>query len=137
MRTSTENMLIMMIIAILLYLCSEIKSRQRYYKHSKEGFNIIIKSNLDLIIEDIYRYTRSKKEIPSNLEDLCKDRPPKERNFYKNNILTDIWGTPYRYEVEGKKIKITSAGRDKIFGTKDDVVEGITVKIKSFKSDKK
>ncbi len=115
MKSSKKNLFILTIIALLLYLYSEYKTLQRCIRER-------VKSDISDIVEDIYRYVRIKGELPSELEDLCKDRPSRARNFYKNNILKDIWGTPYCYEVEGKKIKITSAGRDKKFGTKDDVI---------------
>lgn len=34
----------------------------------------------------------------------------------------DAWGTPYRYELIDGKPVIISAGHDKVFGTKDDIV---------------
>jgi general secretion pathway protein G len=35
----------------------------------------------------------------------------------------DQWGTPLRYEAGTNSVSIRSAGRDKVFGTPDDVVE--------------
>jgi general secretion pathway protein G len=40
--------------------------------------------------------------------------------------LSDEWGTPLRYEAGSNCVSIRSAGRDKVFGTSDDVVEAWT-----------
>lgn len=36
--------------------------------------------------------------------------------------LKDAWGNPFRYEATSQGPKITSAGKDEEFGTKDDLV---------------
>jgi len=125
MKSSKRNLLILMIIAMLLYLYSEYKTLQQCIKEK-------VKSDIDYIVEDINIYVKTKKRLPSKLEDLYEDCQPMVRDFYMKDILKDVWGTPYRYEVEGKKIKITSAGRDKNFGTKDDVIVERIFRIKSF-----
>jgi general secretion pathway protein G len=40
--------------------------------------------------------------------------------------LVDQWSTPLRYEVGTNSVSIRSAGRDKVFGTADDIVEAWT-----------
>ena len=42
--------------------------------------------------------------------------------------LVDQWGTLLRYEAGTNSVSIRSAGRDKIFGTSDDIVEAWTWK---------
>lgn len=39
----------------------------------------------------------------------------------KSDSSLDIWGKPLRGRIRGGKLRITSAGADKKFGTKDDV----------------
>ena len=60
--------------------------------------------------------------LPDSIADLTKESD----NGYQSPLLkshynTDSWGTPYQFKRNGRKVAITSAGRDKKFGTKDDV----------------
>ena len=72
-------------------------------------------------------YTRSKMMI---LETLKRDgimRYPTPEEWEKGmsdvppDRLADPWGKPYRYDLVDGKARLTSAGRDQIFGTSDDI----------------
>lgn len=40
---------------------------------------------------------------------------------YLTELVPDPWNTPFRYELTNGQVIVTSAGPDKIFGTKDDI----------------
>ncbi len=43
----------------------------------------------------------------------------------ERDVTLDTWGTEYRHKIEGRSIRVSSAGPDKAFGTGDDIeVEG-------------
>ena len=42
---------------------------------------------------------------------------------YWEGALVDQWGTALRYDAARNSVSIHSAGRDKVFGTPDDVVQ--------------
>jgi hypothetical protein len=61
---------------------------------------------------------------PASLKDLLENQAdPAWRGPYISDaaMLTDAWGTPFRYEIVGGIPEITSAGPDRTFGTPDDL----------------
>lgn len=68
------------------------------------------------IIASIYNYRLANYSLPKSLRDLVNE------GYIKSSALTDEWGTEYKFEVKGNKVIITSAGPDKKFNTKDDIV---------------
>ncbi|MFN4244957.1 MAG: competence type IV pilus major pilin ComGC [Brevinematia bacterium] len=68
------------------------------------------------IIASIYNYRLSTYSLPVSLKDLVNE------GYIKSSALVDEWGTDYKFEVKNNKVVITSAGPDKRFGTKDDIV---------------
>ncbi len=60
--------------------------------------------------------------LPDSIADLTKE----SENGYQSPLLkshynTDSWGTPYQFKKNRRKVTITSAGSDRIFGTEDDL----------------
>lgn len=48
--------------------------------------------------------------------------------FNKHDInaqeqIVDSWGTPFRFFIDNVGVTVVSAGKDKVFGTADDVIE--------------
>jgi hypothetical protein len=41
--------------------------------------------------------------------------------YFSHPVSNDAWGTPYRYILQDNKYTISSAGKDKIFDTNDDI----------------
>ncbi len=68
------------------------------------------------IIASIYNYRLANYSLPKSLRDLVNE------GYIKSSALTDEWGTEYKFELKGNKVIITSAGPDKKFNTKDDIV---------------
>lgn len=44
-----------------------------------------------------------------------------KREISPNGEILDPWQTPYRIVFDDKGVLVTSAGKDKLFGTKDDI----------------
>jgi hypothetical protein len=57
-------------------------------------------------------------KLPDSMEDLTKETDDKPALLH---YRTDLWGTPYQFKRNGRKVTITSAGPDRKFNTKDDV----------------
>ncbi|MGJ8592381.1 MAG: type II secretion system protein GspG [Aquaticitalea sp.] len=65
----------------------------------------------------LFLYKESFNAYPAQLTELTKGRP------LRDNWLTDAWGNPYRYKVDGgnQTFVVTSAGSDGEVGTDDDI----------------
>jgi type II secretion system protein G len=68
------------------------------------------------IIAAIYNYRLANYSLPSSLKILV------DEGYIKSEALKDEWGTDYKFSLANNEITITSAGPDKKFGTKDDIV---------------
>ena len=81
---------------------------------------------IELFSDDTGRYPATEEglvalvDAPEGLEDW--------RGPYLKKIVPDKWGTPYRYSFPGPKsggpFDLISAGADRKFGTRDDLVYG-------------
>jgi hypothetical protein len=63
--------------------------------------------------------------LASNEFVLCSIPPEYDLRFLTNQAgaLIDVWQTPYKIEfLEQTNFGVHSAGKDKIFGTKDDII---------------
>lgn len=67
---------------------------------------------IEIRIREFYAQHR---EIPNSLYDLP------ERPGY-NNSLQDAWGSAFQYKTDGLTLTLSSAGRDGVFGTDNDIV---------------
>ena len=82
--------------------------------------NIMIQR--DQVIQISYHLLAYRKEhgmFPGNLEELSRYAPGCK--------LIDRWQTPLRYEKNGDTFVVTSAGTDKKFGTKQDIIARLDV----------
>ncbi len=62
-------------------------------------------------------------ELPDSLQAL-RERPEGAKQWagpYFSQDLEDVWGAPYRYQRDGDRYTLTSAGPDGKFGTGDDI----------------
>jgi hypothetical protein len=55
-----------------------------------------------------------------NPRSICFIQFPKDHRATDGSFL-DAWGTPYRIDFEGTNLVIASAGKDRRWGTKDDI----------------
>ena len=68
------------------------------------------------MIAAIYNYRLANYSLPSSLKVLV------DEGYIKSEALKDECGTDYKFSLANNEITITSAGPDKKFGTKDDIV---------------
>lgn len=74
---------------------------------------------IEMRIREFYAQHR---EIPNSLYDLP------ERPGY-NNSLQDAWGSAFRYKTDGLILTLSSAGRDGVFSTDNDIVHQLELPI--------
>lgn len=68
------------------------------------------------IIASMYSYRLSTYSLPRNLKILV------DEGYIKSNAMYDEWNTEYSFQTFGNRVVIKSAGPDKKFGTRDDIV---------------
>lgn len=106
-----EILIVLAIIGILLTIAipnlfrAEEATRKRATEIEMKG-----------IIASMYSYRLSTYSLPRSLKTLV------DEGYIKSNAMYDEWNTEYSFQVSGNKIVIKSAGPDKKFGTRDDIV---------------
>ncbi|MCX8096145.1 MAG: prepilin-type N-terminal cleavage/methylation domain-containing protein, partial [Spirochaetes bacterium] len=106
-----EILIVLAIIGILLTIAipnlfrAEEATRKRATEIEMKG-----------IIASMYSYRLSTYSLPRSLKTLV------DEGYIKSNAMYDEWNTEYSFQVSGNKVVIKSAGPDKKFGTRDDIV---------------
>jgi hypothetical protein len=73
--------------------------------------------NLEALSREVLSYAADGRGLPEKLGDLRKFHPTA-------GSLPDAWGKTIRYEkLSDESFRLTSAGPDGAFGTKDDIVK--------------
>ncbi|MCA9643046.1 MAG: type II secretion system protein [Myxococcales bacterium] len=62
-----------------------------------------------------YRVTENSDTCPT------VDEMQEQRVISRGSKTTDAWGKPFRIHCEGDEVVVISAGKDKVFGTDDDI----------------
>jgi hypothetical protein len=77
------------------------------------------KYEMNEISETLKNYKSETGVFPENLNDLIGNRP------LRKTWTKDAWGKDYNYYkyADGTGYKLTSSGKDKKFGTKDDLIK--------------
>jgi len=76
----------------------------------------LTKANMHTLKTAIFMFTAEEGRTPKDLKELKAS----SRQFGAN---LDSWGTPIRYKrLSDQNFRLTSAGRDKLFNTSDDIV---------------
>lgn len=106
---------------VFVYLLFMVKGKEtEQIKESVEAFgrakDKLTRTNMISLTHSIDAYIANWGEAPASLNDIRSTNP-----------LTlgkeDAWGTKLKYErLSAEKIRLTSAGKDKTFGTEDDIV---------------
>ena len=78
----------------------------------------VTKSEMTEISESLKSYRSETGVFPENLNDLIGNRP------LRKTWTKDAWGIDYNYykSEDGTGFKLTSSGKDKKLGTKDDLI---------------
>lgn len=71
----------------------------------------------------IDRYEMELSKYPENLAELVKEGDEKWPGPFldQQEVPKDQWGQEFKYEIIGKRVRITSAGPDQQMGTADDL----------------
>ena len=84
-----------------------------------EGNVMIQRDQVTQISYHLLSYRKENGTFPDTLEELVQYAPDCKS--------VDRWQTPLRYESNGETFIVTSAGADKKFGTKQDVIARLDV----------
>jgi type II secretion system protein G len=106
-----EILIVLAIIGILLTIAipNLFKAEEAAKKRATE-------MEMKGIMASIYNYRLANYSLPNSLKILV------DEGYIKSEALTDEWGTEYKFSLVNNEITIISAGADKKFGTKDDIV---------------
>lgn len=87
----------------------------------------ISKGRVDLICIGLMHYRRISGSFPGNGLNLSTEFAQAGiRLGLQSSPPEDYWGLEIGYTIAGDEVRVISAGPDKIFGTKDDIVRGFT-----------
>ena len=117
-----------------MYTCPVSKADERYrefkyyeqYREVKKGPRPDIKEELPVNEAELQVYLKwiRKYDIRDNKSNIKYDRfgyrPPEKKLGPSDEEYWDYYGNPLKFELTGEGLKVTSAGRDGIFGTEDD-----------------
>ena len=84
-----------------------------------EGNIMIQRDQVTQISYHLLKYKKERGTFPKDLDELARYAPECK--------LIDRWQTPIRYENNGETFIVTSAGADKKFGTKQDIIARLDV----------
>jgi general secretion pathway protein G len=79
---------------------------------------------IDSIKSAVDRYEMELGKYPENLAELVKEGDEKWPGPFldQEEVPRDHWGREFKYEIIGKRVRITSAGPDQQMGTADDLL---------------
>ncbi len=81
-------------------------------------------TDLDTLLLAVMMFEEEYGRLPKSLEELKRQEQSesgKSGEPFVEGSLCDPWGTPYHFSVEGRQIRVSSAGPDRKFGTSDDI----------------
>jgi hypothetical protein len=90
-----------------------------YYTEYNSYPSITDNAQLHLILDGGSINTAHGVENPRQIQFMSFNK----RDINAKGEVVDPWGTPYRFTFDEKGVTVTSAGKDKQFGTTDDIVE--------------
>jgi general secretion pathway protein G len=82
------------------------------------------KANIQSIKTAITKFQLDVERLPKTLDELVKESPKPWDGPYldADEVPKDGWKNDFRYEPEGRRVRVRSAGPDKQFDTDDDIV---------------
>lgn len=89
----------------------------------------LTKAAMKVLVQDMQRYKLDNFKYPTTEQGFAaflKDPGGDVKNWHGPYIddeskIRDPWDTPYKYESDGRKVKIMSAGGDQEWDTADDI----------------
>ncbi len=118
LKMSFISIIFALLIVFILY--------KLYFKPNKDSAGVakssihkaktaVFDTDLVSIRQAISMFYNEKGRLPETLKELTPQ--------YLRYVPVDPWGQEYKYEKEENSYKIISAGEDKYFNTKDDIVK--------------
>jgi Ca2+/Na+ antiporter len=114
-------LVLLILVAILVYFLFIFKSgKQKELPGQVEAFQSmkekLTRTNMTTLERAITLYIAKENKAPETLDALESFYPLTSARF-------DAWGTAIKYEIiSDSRFRLTSAGRDRLFKTKDDIV---------------
>ena len=109
--------------ALAVVLCLSAAACTAVHDIAKENYKKECE-NIAGLLESCHIYFLRKGAFPESFEFI-----PNHTGDIKHSILSlnDVWGTKLRYERQRDKVKIISAGQDRVFETCDDLIGTVGV----------
>jgi general secretion pathway protein G len=83
----------------------------------------VTRTTIDTIRGAITRFEMELGRYPTDLRELVIEGDEKWPGPFLDctEVPRDGWGNEFKYEIAGKRVKVTSAAKDGQFGTSDDI----------------
>jgi len=113
-------LVVLVLGAGIVYLLWMMKGEKERLPREVEAYGEVrhelTKTNMNTLKKAIFMFTAEQGRTPKDLKELkAFSRQP--------GANLDSWGTPIRYKrLSDRNFRLTSAGKDKIFYTSDDIV---------------
>lgn len=115
--TLVELLVVVAILGVLATIAI-----QKVGQHLDNANKTAAKASVDSIDGAVLTYKIKYKKLPNNLTDLIKEDGDDEAILAGGEgALVDPWGNDYKFEKNGRKYAVISAGADGEFGTEDDI----------------
>ena len=116
--TLVEMMLVVMIIGILATVVAVSMT-----DNSEKARIASTRLTIDSIRHAIVRFEMEVGRYPNEMHDLVIEGDEKWPGPFldSTDVPRDGWGNEFKYEIVGKRVKVTSPGKDGQFGTDDDI----------------
>ncbi len=125
-RAGFTLMEVLLVLAILVVLGSLVVVSFANIMGDADSKNA--KIQISALQQAVRTYYIHVKQFPTDLNDLMEQPanlavPTRWKGPYldTNKLPVDPWGRPYKYQLQGKQVVISSAGADGVEGTDDDV----------------
>ncbi len=120
MRIKGFLALFLLVVIIVFFLFVVRAGKQKQLPGEIESFNDmkykLTKTNMATLEKLITTYIANEGHPPNSLKDL-------QGLYVISAAGVDAWGTAIKYErISASDFKLISAGRDRVFNTKDDIV---------------
>jgi len=111
-----------MVVVVIIGLLAAIASHNITRHIDKTRINAT-KANIQILLGGVAMYELELGNVPTDLGELVvegdEDWPGPFLN--QETLPKDGWNEDFRYFIKGKRVKIQSAGKDRLFNTPDDL----------------
>jgi general secretion pathway protein G len=108
-----------LLAGIYIYVALFSRSDRDYARQKTRSEIACLQAGLELFRYDCGRYPTPEEGL--SILVTSNNIPGWRLHYLPRPVSCDFWGTPYRYRLVDGKPSIVSAGKDKMFGTADDI----------------